>query len=255
VGNSPRSPTVALFTPGLHTSIKLKKMPFTVKPGWESRYYMFLEQKLKQLGFVFIAAIADKMASLFSVSAASPTGGFDRRNPWKSKDTKSVEKYKNYWKLEVQKNIMTVSLKPEYSYIYFQEVGIGPHPMTHLIGKTIPFVVVNDELRFAGPGTQWAGKQQGIIADVEKEGATYNVEQTPQGKVIFRKVTEESIQRGSWRHPGYPGKGFFRSAIKETLTAQVQQIPNIVFEAKTDADGGTYMTETDIRRKRKELWG
>lgn len=70
------------------------------------------------------------------------------------------------------------STHPAFRYL---DLGVRPHLMTYLVGKTVPL----------------------------KDNVT--------GKVLFRRVTLASIARGSWHHPGIIPQKYIETAVREAM--------------------------------------
>lgn len=116
------------------------------------------------------------------------------------------------------------------SYLVYQEYGVSAQPMTWLVGKTIPWTLVRGSrlnpktgtvvqgvtrVKYAGPGSRFAGKAGGVIAQTPMVG-----KETLDG-VHYSTITQATFSEHSdynptgfrWWNPGFPGKSFFREGI------------------------------------------
>lgn len=100
--------------------------------------------------------------------------------------------------VKIEKLSVTIILEGAAKY---QNEGVEKHQMTYLRGLTIRF---------------------------KPKGET---------SFIFRNVSDESLKRGGWTHPGYPGKGFVQRAIEKTKDIMVEQIADAVADEMADALG------------------
>lgn len=235
-------PMPVVVTPArMHLRIRLTRTPFTATPENTAKYREWVTKFLGLVGTRLRTQIAKVMTEVFSVSGgASPSPG---KYVIKGRDTKSVTQYMSYWGQTVSENRLVVYLKPEYKYLFYQEVGVFPHKMTYFLGKIVPFVIVGGKWMYAGPGSPWAGQRGSAIQEVESRGAlgplTYHVGQTDEGKRLFRSVTHAcfSGDQKSWRHPGYDGKFFFRDTILRDAQPigkmMAKQVSNQIFGAQT----------------------
>ena len=109
-------------------------------------------------------------------------------------------------KMRLDKEHLEVTIYNESSlapYAIWQEKGVHKQKMTWLIGKTIPYKIVNGHFMFAGKNSPFFLRDK---------------------NVKFAKITAESFNRTnpvtgkpSWEHPGYPGKFFYRDGLRECL--------------------------------------
>ncbi len=90
---------------------------------------------------------------------------------------RTIDRIVNNLKVAIQRNGILVSITDKI--FKAQELGVKPRYMTHLVGKTVPI-------------------------------------ETPFG-VIFRKVTFESIRKGSWFNRGIEPNYYLRQALEEVL--------------------------------------
>jgi hypothetical protein len=107
-------------------------------------------------------------------------------------------------------------------YAIWQEKGVHRQKMTWLIGKTIPYKIINGHFVFAGKGSPFFLKDS---------------------NVKFAKITAESFNRTNpvtgkpaWEHPGYPGKYFYRDGLRESLPAIRAQLRDFTLRVAGDAE-------------------
>ena len=102
-------------------------------------------------------------------------------------------------------------------YAVYQEYGVRETPMVWLIGKTIPYKIIDGRFVYAG------GKGRGPSLYGDKG-------------VRFVRITAQSIGRinphtgkPSWTNPGYPGKFFYRDGLVESLIQIRQRFSRFTF--------------------------
>jgi len=196
---------------GIYANIKIVRLPHAIGALAAEAYMRKINRILYMIGLDVRNKLAMKMASLYS-------------------SMEKVNQYKSYWDMTVSGTILTIELKSDKSHIYHQEVGMRPWVLAHLRGRKLPFVKVNNKWIFAGPNTEYAGYKSGKITDIEEA-----VGQTDVGKVLFRTVTQKSIEEQSWlthgdwkaypeqedREWGIRPKPFFLDTVKEALQTSV----------------------------------
>jgi hypothetical protein len=116
--------------------------------------------------------------------------------------------------VEVNKNELEVIIYNDdriAKYTKYVEEGVHAHKMTYLQGKIIPFVMINGKFTFAGRNSKFYG-------DRDKK---------------FVKVTANSIARGKWFNPGYPGKFYYRDGLKEAIVNIQKRLKIFTFRIST----------------------
>jgi hypothetical protein len=118
--------------------------------------------------------------------------------------------------------VMVYNEKSLAPYAIWQEKGVQKQKMTWLIGKTIPYKIINGHFVFAGRNSPYFLKDK---------------------NVSFAKITAASFNRinpvtgkPSWEHPGYPGKYFYRDGLRESLPGIREQLKGFTLRAAGDAD-------------------
>lgn len=149
------------------------------------------------------------------------------------------------------------------SYLVYQEYGVSAVPMRWLIGKTIPFVLVKGvranpqtgtivqgvtRFKFAGPGTRFAGRAGGQIAQTPKVG-----QEAIDGQVRFSTITEATFSKHSdfnptgfrWWLPSRSGLRFFKDGVYKGLEEASEAIQGLAFRiagGAPDVEIGTELT-------------
>jgi len=152
------------------------------------------------------------------------------------------------------------------SYLVYQEHGVSTQPMKWLVGKTIPWALVKGvrtnpktgtvvqgvtRVKFAGPGTRFAGKAGGRVVQtgkIKKEALD--------GKVNYTTITEATFSQPSkynptgfrWWLPGYEGKRFWRDGIYKGLEEVSGMLEGLVFRMAgggPEPELGTELTGPD----------
>lgn len=88
------------------------------------------------------------------------------------------------------------------------ERGVKPQPMSWLVGKTIPFTIINGKFTFAGRGSK------GYLGP----------------ETQFRRVTEQALARGAWFHPGLEARYFYRDGMLATVRQVQERLKSFVFK-------------------------
>lgn len=153
------------------------------------------------------------------------------------------------------------------SYLVYQEHGVSTQPMKWLVGKTIPWVLVNGvrtnpktgtvvqgvtRVKFAGPGSRYASVPvNGAISQTKKVG-----KEAVDGRVHYTTITEATFSQPSkynptgyrWWHPGYEGKRFFRDGVWFGVRDAADAIKGLVFRVaggSPEPELGTDLTGPD----------
>jgi len=155
----------------------------------------------------------------------------------------------------------------EAAYLVYQEYGVKTQPMKWLVGKTIPLIKVQGQrvnprtgrvihgvsrVKFAGPGTPYAGGAKGqsaatpFVTDPGKSTRKTSGGRTSEvvgDEIFYRTITEASIGRPSkynptglsWYHPGYSGKHFFRDGVIYGLEDASNNLEGLGFQVAGSA--------------------
>lgn len=142
---------------------------------------------------------------------------------------KMSQRTMNSVKFSVEGNRATVYIDPSVAqYLVYHEYGVRPQPMNWLLGKTIPFIIRDGKFVFAGSGSQETvqvvGGGKGLSKKLKDKFLI-----SPED-VQFRKVTQASLAKGSWFHPGIKPKKFFVNGIKAGLRRTTTEIPQLSFK-------------------------
>ena len=141
---------------------------------------------------------------------------------------KMSQRTMNSVKFSVEGNKAIVYIDPEVAqYLVYHEHGVRPQSMTWLLGKTIPFIIRDGKFVFAGEGSQESIRIVGggkSLSKMFKDKFLISPED-----IQFRKVTQASLARGSWFHPGIKPKRFFVNGIKAGLRRTMTEIPQLSF--------------------------
>ena len=137
--------------------------------------------------------------------------------------------------------------KSGVSYLVYQEYGVSAQPMTWLVGKTIPWVLVKGgrlnpqtgtivqgvtRVRFAGPGSRYAGEAGGVIAEtpmVGKEAIDKRVHFTTITQATFSKHSDFNPTGFRWWLPSRPGMHFFREGVMKGIGEAAGHMQGLVF--------------------------
>ena len=142
------------------------------------------------------------------------------------------------------------------SYLVYQEHGVAKHAMKYLIGRTIPFVLMKGSranpktgtivqgvtrVKFAGPGSRYAGQAGGQISQTRKVG-----QEAIGGEVRFSTITEATFSQHSdfnptgfrWWHPGYGPKSFFKDGIYKGLEEASSAVEGLAFRIAGGGEDG-----------------
>ena len=185
---------------------------------------------------------------------------------------------------EVKGNAVEIFANDRAKYLVYQEHGVSTQPMRWLIGKTIPWTLIQGarinpktgnnvfgvtRVVYAGEGTRYQSPSVGgTSAETKKltgthsqrmqkirKGSTYE-EGSLNGEVGFSTITEATFTRPSrfnptgykfW-HPGYPGKGFFRDGMRAGLVEAADHVNGLSFQVtggSPEPDLGTDLTGPD----------
>jgi hypothetical protein len=132
-------------------------------------------------------------------------------------------------------------------YLTYQEFGVSTQPMKWLIDKTVPYILTRGSrvnprtgrvvdgvvrVRYAGPGSRYAGSSGGIIGKTNKVGR-----ESIDGTVRYSAITAMTFMQPSkynptgfrWWHPGYSGKHFFRDGCVAGLKEVAGHINGLSF--------------------------
>ena len=149
----------------------------------------------------------------------------DKINRYQFKKGTGSPKMREAVKMQVDAHNMEVTVYNERSlapYAIWQEKGVHKQKMTWLIGKTIPYKMINGKFVFAGRNSRFFMKDK---------------------DTRFAKITAESFNRTnpvtgkpSWEHPGYPGKWFYRDGLKESIPQIREQLKGFTLRVAGSAD-------------------
>lgn len=149
----------------------------------------------------------------------------DKINRYNFKSGTGSVKMREAVKMKLDKQHLEVTVYNDRSlapYAIWQEKGVHKQKMTWLIGKTIPYKIINGHFVFAGKNSPFFLKDK---------------------NVKFAKITAESFNRTnpvtgkpSWEHPGYPGKFFYRDGLRESLPEIRAQLRGFTLRVAGDAE-------------------
>lgn len=149
----------------------------------------------------------------------------DKLNRYQFKKGTGSPRMRDAVKMKVDRDKLEVTIfneKSQAPYAIWQEKGVHKQKMTWLIGKTIPYKIINGHFVFAGRNSRFFLKDK---------------------NVKFAKITAESFNRTnpvtgkpSWEHPGYPGKFFYRDGLKESLSEIKEQLKGFTLRVAGDSE-------------------
>jgi len=132
-------------------------------------------------------------------------------------------------KFSIQKDKAIVYIDPSVAqYLVYHEYGVKPQSMNWLLGKTIPFIIRDGKFTYAG-----VGSQEGLVISDLGTKLSRKFENRliiSPSDVQFRRVTQASLDRGSWFHPGIKPKKFFLNGIRFGLKKTSLEIPSLSFK-------------------------
>ena len=149
----------------------------------------------------------------------------DKINRYEFKKGTGSQKMRDAVNMTINEQELSVTVSNNRSlapYAIWQEKGVKKQKMTWLIGKTIPYKIINGHFVFAGRNSPFFMKDK---------------------DVRFAKITAETFSRTnpitgkpSWEHPGFPGKFFYRDGLRESMPAIRAQLKGLTLRVAGDAE-------------------
>ena len=147
----------------------------------------------------------------------------------------------------VEDRHVDIFIEERASYLTYVEYGVSTHPMTYLIGKTVPFILKRGSrisprsgkvvegvtrVRYAGPGSPYAAIAGGKIVQTKRVA-----KDAIDGVVRYSAITSTTFSEPSkfnatglrWWNPGYAGRHPFRDGVIAGLQEASDRVKGLSF--------------------------